>query len=156
MNHMNLKHPRYQKHTWSPELTHSKRNRTGSTWKQIKCLLCITCPGSIFFTYCSWKKTPANQLRLVVVYPTIHQGFLAPIPGGWEWDFWTIKVVWFQGSTHRCPTRSDTRGFGMPWWETWKPKTVEVKRWKKKRFSAATWALEVPGKESTESHLGIC
>ena len=33
-------------------------------------------------------RNPANQLRLVG-YPMIYKDFY--IPGGWEWDFWTIN-----------------------------------------------------------------
>ena len=46
---------------------------------------------------CGWsillmvQKSGDHQLRLVV-YPIIYQGF-STIPGGWDWDFWTINYV---------------------------------------------------------------
>ena len=43
-------------------------------------------------------------------------------------------------------------GFGMPWWETWKPKTVEVNREKK---IMCTWALDVCENGNLSPRLGV-
>ena len=36
-------------------------------------------------TYCSWKKSCAWQVVLNILSRVLY------IPGGWEWDFWTIN-----------------------------------------------------------------
>ena len=47
------------------------------------------------------QKSGEHQLSLVV-YPTILEGFTT-IPGGWEWDFWTIKDALHQDPGQHTP-----------------------------------------------------
>ena len=57
-----------------------------------------------FFThmlnYCWWLKSGDHQLRLVV-YTFIYK--VLYIPGGWEWDFWTINSMEEKLSFPRIP-----------------------------------------------------
>ena len=72
------------------------------------------------------RRNPANQLGLVV-YPMIYE--VLYIPGGWEWDFWTIKsslmsilypkspATTFQSC--ECPVSIPnwTQNWNIPFWE---------------------------------------